>query len=590
MSTAGGRNKWTTPIPLLNSADRVSAIIDSSTPYLWLPQSACDRFADAFGLTYDNPLNLYTFGNNTSQRDTLSNSELSFTFVLSDSSSTSTVNITLPYMAFDLQLTYPAIPTTNYNDANATAYYFPLRRALSANQYTIGRVFLQEAYIITDYERHIFSVHQAVHIADPIGNTSIVSIQRPSNPSTAYPGLATNKAKFPRGAIVGIAIGVVVLLVGGLLGLVFFLSKRRKNQKKSSDSDSEKPIETSSPRTIFDRILRRNNPPRSGVHEASGSSTYATEISADATHERFELAAPLGPVELDSEAGTLEGTTEHGASTVDSENISAYERARRKLERQQIEAAQAQRAMETYPVEKSEQDASSVPHYRTPETPLTPNSDTALVSPVGLSSNGDISPHGTTSPVSPGFMETPVSPMAPPPTYKRFNFDPSNIVYAGRLPDNVQLPSVVPRIVGPDGRTVRAELSDESGGTNDTLGSQYTEIENTMQMDLYGSGSGDTHLVSPASPASPTSNPSSGGTNVVSPIASGSSGSEGSSRGISSTMESSEAPNGHVRQESDPWNSRRRLAGPDLVHVPQPAENRFSWEEERISGRDEGTS
>jgi hypothetical protein len=28
--------------------------------------------------------------------------------------------------------------------------------------------------------------------------------------------------------------------------------------------------------------------------------------------------------------------------------------------------------------------------------------------------------------------------------------------------------------------------------------------------------------------------------------------------------------------------SLRRLHGEDLVHVPQPAENRFSWEEERL--------
>jgi hypothetical protein len=32
--------------------------------------------------------------------------------------------------------------------------------------------------------------------------------------------------------------------------------------------------------------------------------------------------------------------------------------------------------------------------------------------------------------------------------------------------------------------------------------------------------------------------------------------------------------------------NRRRLDGEDLVHVPQPAENRFSWEEERLDGTD----
>ena len=41
------------------------------------------------------------------------------------------------------------------------------------------------------------------------------------------------------------------------------------------------------------------------------------------------------------------------------------------------------------------------------------------------------------------------------------------------------------------------------------------------------------------------------------------------------------------------WPSRRRPGAlgegeEDFVHVPQPAENRFSWEEDKISGREEG--
>jgi hypothetical protein len=50
-----------------------------------------------------------------------------------------TVSIDLPYNAFDLQADYPIYP-------NATNY-FPLRRASNDTQYTLGRVFLQEAYV-----------------------------------------------------------------------------------------------------------------------------------------------------------------------------------------------------------------------------------------------------------------------------------------------------------------------------------------------------------------------------------------------------------------------------------------------------------
>lgn len=48
-----------------------------------------------------------------------------------------TLNIVLPYSAFDLQVNYPIYP-------NATNY-FPLRRAMNATQYVIGRAFMQEA-------------------------------------------------------------------------------------------------------------------------------------------------------------------------------------------------------------------------------------------------------------------------------------------------------------------------------------------------------------------------------------------------------------------------------------------------------------
>jgi hypothetical protein len=91
------------------------------------------------------------------------------------------------------------------------------------------------------------------------------------------------------------------------------------------------------------------------VHEASGSTNYPTEVAADTTHERFELPATLGPAELDSDSGTWEGTTANG--TADSTGFFSYERARRKIERQQTAAMmelQTAPVQEIHPVEKSE--------------------------------------------------------------------------------------------------------------------------------------------------------------------------------------------------------------------------------------------
>jgi hypothetical protein len=75
----------------------------------------------------------------------------------------------------------------------------------------------------------------------------------------------------------------------------------------------------------------------------------------------------------------------------------------------------------------------------------------------------------------------------------------------------------------------------------------------------------------------------------VSPIAGNSTGS-GDSRGFHVRGGSEiEIDRNMSTKDADPWPSRRRLDGEDLVHVPQPAENRFSWEEERVSGREEGS-
>jgi hypothetical protein len=545
-----------------------------------MPQSVCERFASALGLVYDDAINLYTFGGNDSNHENLAKSNVSFTFSLTDmSTSTATINITIPYAAFDLQLTWPAIPNTNYGDANATRNYFPLRQAANDAQYRIGRAFLQEAYIITDYERNFFAVYQAVHPADPLGSTNIVTITRPSSSIFAGPP-SKSGSSIPTGAIIGIVVGIVVLVILLLFAIIFI--RRRRKQKNHNVSD-EKPMETTKPRTLLDRLRRR--PGETLVHEASGSTDYPAEVAADAAHERFELPAPLGPAELDSDSGTLDGTTENG--TQNSANLSAYERARRKLELQQATAAalKMRSAHETYPVEKNEVDVSSVAHYRPSDI------ESPLVSPVCADSPHSLTIDAQPSPASPDFI-APNSrmgpPTSPPPMYRRIN--PAHVVYAGRLPDNVQLPAVVPKFIGPDGRTARSAgtSSTEPVGTSSSLGSHFTEHEDAAREDLYGSG--NTNIISPIASGSENGSGSGSGsadTNIVSSIASNSTGS-GDSRGIHIRSGSEiEIDRTASTRDADPWPSRRGLGGEDLIHIPQPAENRFSWEEDKISGREE---
>jgi aspartyl protease len=117
-------------------SNSIDIFIDSTDPNLWLPNEAVDAFEKAFGLKADSASGLYLV-NDTHHQDLLkTNAEVTFT--LSDvKAGGDTVAITLPYRAFDLTASAPLVSTNSS--------YFPLKRANSSAQYTLGRVFLQEA-------------------------------------------------------------------------------------------------------------------------------------------------------------------------------------------------------------------------------------------------------------------------------------------------------------------------------------------------------------------------------------------------------------------------------------------------------------
>jgi hypothetical protein len=113
------------------------ASIDSSVPYLYLPIEVCQQFEDAFGIVYDGASGLYLV-NDTLHTQLLSEAA-NVTFTLTNATSKVLVDIVLPYQAFDLVAQWPLVQ----NDTR----YFPLKRAASNSQTTLGRAFLQEALV-----------------------------------------------------------------------------------------------------------------------------------------------------------------------------------------------------------------------------------------------------------------------------------------------------------------------------------------------------------------------------------------------------------------------------------------------------------
>lgn len=124
----------------------ISAFIDSVVPEIWLPEIACRAFETAFNLTWNEEYAMYLVSDDL--HEMLSNSARNVTFTLAANASdtANTTEIVLPYSAFDLTATYPLAGIRN---ATGTQRYFPLKQATSADQYYLGRTFLQSAWVET---------------------------------------------------------------------------------------------------------------------------------------------------------------------------------------------------------------------------------------------------------------------------------------------------------------------------------------------------------------------------------------------------------------------------------------------------------
>lgn len=118
----------------------ISAFIDSAVPEIWLPQYACQAFETAFNLTWNEELEMYLVSDDL--HDMLVSSQHNVTFTLASPDTGNKTDIVMPYAAFDLTATYPLAGIRN---ATGSQRYFPLKRAASADQYYLGRTFLQSA-------------------------------------------------------------------------------------------------------------------------------------------------------------------------------------------------------------------------------------------------------------------------------------------------------------------------------------------------------------------------------------------------------------------------------------------------------------
>ena len=219
-------NKFKTAASLLPT--RTLAFIDAGVPHLWLPLDACRAFESAFGLVWNATLDLYLYNSTAHSALVAQNPNVTLTLG-SDVSSRPTVDITLPYRAFDLTL------TPDFPHVAAATPYFPLRRAANASQVTLGRAFMQHAYVVADYERAVFSVNPAVFSDNAAQNIrAIPATNGPSSSNStdfSASSSSSSSSALPVPVVVGATVGTLLVFFA-ICATAFFLWRRLRRRRQ----------------------------------------------------------------------------------------------------------------------------------------------------------------------------------------------------------------------------------------------------------------------------------------------------------------------------------------------------------------------
>ncbi|KAL5600907.1 hypothetical protein BROUX41_005745 [Berkeleyomyces rouxiae] len=351
------------PQILSNFTNSFQAVVDSSTPYLWLPEPVVDDFVSAMNLTYNRTLDAYVITND--QMASLKQDDsFEFTFSLSSYDNTNSfgtplevegvVNITLSGAAFAHVLQYPyKDQTISFGDPDVP--YFPIKKATDSN-FILGRTFLQEAYLLTRYDSSSFQLHQAAFPADPIIDRNIQAITQPIK--SAYPGPKTEESSEEKGGLSKAALSAIIAGGGSAVAFIgmgiWWLLQRRKNHKAQvreieaarsmAYADYKLP---NTPNSTFSSVAGQSangtgtygqsqmmGTPMLGVAEVHSTPVFA-EVGAEQGHQVFELPCNqiAGPVELDSESQIFT-PREGGLGEFSGRNVTPYEAARRKIDLQ----------------------------------------------------------------------------------------------------------------------------------------------------------------------------------------------------------------------------------------------------------------
>ncbi|KAH6678196.1 aspartic peptidase domain-containing protein [Halenospora varia] len=246
----------------------IFTFIDSSVPQIWLPLAACTAFENLLGLTWNATIGYYLVSDTLHEKLISTNPSLTFKLGKTAVGGT-TIDITLPYASFDLWLDYPIV-------SNKTRY-FPLAPAANDTQYTLGRTFLQEAYLTVDYERSNFSLSQVRFEAGASQHiVAIPSINATTNSTSTSTDSSAGKS-LTTGALASIIAGSIVVVIATIVGIYFFF-KRRRTEKKAELPDNQ---------------IDNDDPYQKAELDAQGTHQTGHEMDGGTNAAKFELQSPI---------------------------------------------------------------------------------------------------------------------------------------------------------------------------------------------------------------------------------------------------------------------------------------------------------
>ncbi|CAK7203005.1 hypothetical protein SEUCBS139899_005732 [Sporothrix eucalyptigena] len=318
------------------------AVVDPTTPFLWLEADSCSKLASKLDLVWNNDLKLYQFSSQQLYNDYYAGQGPTFEFELSRTDNTSRSALIYRQVsssAFALNATYPYAPSMKPNDPPVS--YFPLQclpagdNNGTSNRMVLGRAIMQEIYMIMNYEAGHFQLHEAKfpnNNTDGSGQANVNLIDIPRSPNSPFPVFKGNSSSgnemdtrlngrggLSTAATAGVVVGAFV--AGALVAAALWLCRRRRRQQKQAAAAAKSGDDGKNSKDGVGSIVETEEQSVSGnpidrIFSFIGRGRRTSKRSAkDITNEKAAALSPTSPTStFDTEGDTEKNATEVAGS------------------------------------------------------------------------------------------------------------------------------------------------------------------------------------------------------------------------------------------------------------------------------------